>query len=242
MTEAELLQRIALGEDSRLQFKRTVTHPDALATELVAFSNSGGGTLLLGVNDDGSIAGLDAVEVRRLNQVLSNTASQHLRPPISPLTENVLTGQNVLGQRTDGWAQVLAGRVAQYLIQTAHLDRIQAGDAAIVIHTEQQRAATAVGEGHQLRCQRIGVSHGTLELQATVFSQRNALKQLCLGHAVIPPSSPSAPSAASPQDKGMPLPSTRPDSPALLPRRASRDSLNLSRESRGSIDHTWIDL
>lgn len=29
--------------------------------------------------------------------------------------------------------------------------------------------------------------------------------------------------------------STRPASPALLPRRASRDSLNLSRESRGSI-------
>lgn len=30
-------------------------------------------------------------------------------------------------------------------------------------------------------------------------------------------------------------PSTRPDSPALLPRRASRDSLNRLRESRGSI-------
>lgn len=32
-----------------------------------------------------------------------------------------------------------------------------------------------------------------------------------------------------------PPPSTKPDSPALLPRRASRDSLNLPRESRGSI-------
>lgn len=95
MTEAELLQRIAQGEDSRLQFKRTVTHIDALATELVAFSNSGGG-LLLGVNDDGSIAGLDAAEARGLNQVLSNTASQHLRPPIGPLTENVLTGQGLV--------------------------------------------------------------------------------------------------------------------------------------------------
>lgn len=96
MTEAELLQRIAQGEDSRLQFKRTVTHIDALATELVAFSNSGGGTLLLGVNDDGSIACLDAAEVRGLNQVLSNTASQHLRPPIGPFTENVLTGQGLV--------------------------------------------------------------------------------------------------------------------------------------------------
>ena len=60
MTEAELLQQIALGEDSRHQFKRTITHPDALAAELVAFSNSGGGTLFIGVDDDGSIAGLDA--------------------------------------------------------------------------------------------------------------------------------------------------------------------------------------
>lgn len=96
MTESELLQQIALGEDSRHQFKRTITHPDALAAELVAFSNSGGGILLVGVNDDGSIAGLDASEVRRLNQVLSNAASQHLRPPVHPLTENVLTRNGIV--------------------------------------------------------------------------------------------------------------------------------------------------
>jgi len=91
MTEAELVQQIALGEDSRHQFKRTLSHPDALAAELVAFANSGGGTLFIGVNDDGSIAGLDAAEVRRINQLLSNAASQHLRPPLHPLTENVRT-------------------------------------------------------------------------------------------------------------------------------------------------------
>ncbi|MDD2713169.1 MAG: ATP-binding protein, partial [Simplicispira sp.] len=91
LTEAELLQQIALGEDSRHQFKRTFNSPDALAAELVAFSNSGGGTLFIGVNDDGVIAGLDAAEVRRLNQMLSNAASQHVRPPVHPLTENVKT-------------------------------------------------------------------------------------------------------------------------------------------------------
>ncbi|OGB32735.1 MAG: transcriptional regulator [Burkholderiales bacterium RIFCSPLOWO2_12_FULL_61_40] len=91
LLEAELLQRIVLGEHSRQQFKRTFNSPDALAAELVAFSNSGGGTLFIGINDDGSIAGLDAAEVRRLNQMLSNAASQHLRPPVHPLTENVLT-------------------------------------------------------------------------------------------------------------------------------------------------------
>lgn len=96
MTEAELLQRIALGEDSRQQFKRTVTHPDALATELVAFANSGGGALLIGVDDGGSIAGLDAVELRQFNQLLSNAASQHMRPPIHPITENVQTAHGLV--------------------------------------------------------------------------------------------------------------------------------------------------
>ncbi len=91
LTEATLLERVALGEHSRQQFKRSFTNPDALAAELAALANSGGGTLLIGVNDDGSLAGLDAAELRRLNQMLSNASSQHVRPPLHPLTENVQT-------------------------------------------------------------------------------------------------------------------------------------------------------
>lgn len=91
LTEAALLARIALGEHSRQQFKRSFSNPDALAAELAAFANSGGGTLLIGVNDDGSLAGLDAAELRRLNQMLSNVSSQHVRPPVHPHTDNVQT-------------------------------------------------------------------------------------------------------------------------------------------------------
>ena len=91
LTEVALLQRVALGEHTRQQFKRTFSSPDALAAELAAFANSGGGTLLIGVNDDGSLAGLDAAELRRLNQMLSNASSQHVRPPLHPQTENVQT-------------------------------------------------------------------------------------------------------------------------------------------------------
>lgn len=82
MTVMQLHARIAAGEHSRQQFKRTLQHIDAVAAELVAFSNSGGGTLLVGVNDDGGISGLDTAEVRRINQMLSNAASQHVHPPI----------------------------------------------------------------------------------------------------------------------------------------------------------------
>ena len=91
LTETALLERIALGEHTRQQFKRHFNSPDALAAELAAFANSGGGTLLIGVDDDGTITGLSAADIRHLNQMLSNAISQHVRPPIHPLTENVKT-------------------------------------------------------------------------------------------------------------------------------------------------------
>jgi len=96
MTETERLQLLAQGEDSHHQFKRDATNADGLAAELAALANSGGGQLLLGVADDGSVLGLDAAAVRRLNQLVSNTASQHVRPPLSPVSHNVLTAQGLV--------------------------------------------------------------------------------------------------------------------------------------------------
>ena len=96
MTEADLLHALTRGEDSRHQFKRDAYNADGMAAELAAFANSGGGTVFLGVADDGSIAGLDAAAVRRLNQLISNAASQHVRPPLHPQTDNVQTAQGLV--------------------------------------------------------------------------------------------------------------------------------------------------
>src|SRR5580765_206420 len=96
MNEADLLQILARGEDSRHQFKRDETNADSIAAELAAFANSGGGVLFLGIEDKGRVAGLNAANVRRLNQLLSNAASQNVRPPIHPTTENIQTAQGVV--------------------------------------------------------------------------------------------------------------------------------------------------
>lgn len=96
MTESDLLQALARGEDSRHQFKRDAINADGMAAELAALANSGGGTVFLGVADDGSITGFDAAAVRRLNQLISNAASQHVRPPLHPQTHNVQTAQGLV--------------------------------------------------------------------------------------------------------------------------------------------------
>ncbi len=85
----DLKSQVALGEDSRRQFKRDVTNADGLAAEMAAFSNSEGGVIYLGVADDGERVGLSSADVMRINQLIANAASQHIRSPITVQTENL---------------------------------------------------------------------------------------------------------------------------------------------------------
>ncbi len=89
METPELLAIIARGEDGKHQFKANLTNQNALAAEMVAFSNSDGGLILLGVSDNGLIVGLTTQDIARLNQLISNSASQSVRPPVNPQTENI---------------------------------------------------------------------------------------------------------------------------------------------------------
>jgi ATP-dependent DNA helicase RecG len=89
MTLPTLRDQIRLGEDSSRQFKADLRNAESLAAEMVAFSNSSGGTLYIGVADDGTMAGLSAPDVARINQLISNTASQLVRSPITVQTENI---------------------------------------------------------------------------------------------------------------------------------------------------------
>ncbi len=96
MTPQELLAILARGEDSFHQFKRDVTNADGLAAELIAFANRAGGQLFLGVGDDGQVTGLSPQDIGRLNQLLSNAASQHVKPPLNPTSSNIQTEQGLV--------------------------------------------------------------------------------------------------------------------------------------------------
>lgn len=89
METTELIDILSRGEDSRHQFKLDLRNPDGLAAEIVAFSNTAGGRIFLGVDDSGAVHGLSSADVARLNLLIANTASQNVRPAVNPLTENV---------------------------------------------------------------------------------------------------------------------------------------------------------
>ncbi|MCP5053379.1 MAG: hypothetical protein GY940_39810 [bacterium] len=89
MDTSVVLQWIEQGEDSKVQFKENFTNSEQVAAEMVAFSNSRGGHLLVGVTDKGEIKGLSKEDINRLNQLISNTATTNVMPPVTPLTEIV---------------------------------------------------------------------------------------------------------------------------------------------------------
>jgi predicted HTH transcriptional regulator len=55
----ELKKTLRQGEGLNLEFKFKAKYPDKIIKEMVAFANTKGGQLIVGVNDDGSLAGLD---------------------------------------------------------------------------------------------------------------------------------------------------------------------------------------
>lgn len=89
METTELIETIGRGEDSRHQFKVNLHNEQSLAEEMVAFSNTEGGQLFIGVADSGQVVGLTFQDIGRLNKMISDVASQWIKPPINPRTENV---------------------------------------------------------------------------------------------------------------------------------------------------------
>jgi hypothetical protein len=54
----DLKKLVAQGEGTLLEFKRKAAYPDKIVREMIAFANSHGGVLLLGVGDDKTLPGL----------------------------------------------------------------------------------------------------------------------------------------------------------------------------------------
>jgi flagellar motor protein MotB len=60
MTIPDFIRLVKTGEGSYLEFKRTISSPEKVAREISAFANTRGGILLIGVNDNKSVVGVES--------------------------------------------------------------------------------------------------------------------------------------------------------------------------------------
>ncbi|MDE6553045.1 MAG: putative DNA binding domain-containing protein [Muribaculaceae bacterium] len=94
MTEQDILKLRDLAEAGQVQFKeRIVSKEDKyeIGCEMVAFSNSRGGRLIIGINDkSGEINALSYTELQETTNLLTNIASENVIPNVLIEVENAL--------------------------------------------------------------------------------------------------------------------------------------------------------
>ena len=121
-----ILEKIELGEDSFTQFKAKLENIVSISEELVAFANSGGGIIIVGVSDKGEIIGLEKAEIQTLNQRISNAGSENCNPPIYPKTQIMaLDGRNiVIIEVEDGLQKPYQTKQGKYLTKAGSDKRL----------------------------------------------------------------------------------------------------------------------
>lgn len=74
-----LVKLISEGEGPRLDFKKTISSARKIARTLVAFANTRGGSLLIGVRDNGTVAGISLEEEMYM---VDSAAKVFCNPPV----------------------------------------------------------------------------------------------------------------------------------------------------------------
>jgi hypothetical protein len=82
MKYKEFKQLLEAGEGISVEFKRKCTSPEKIAKELCAFSNTKGGTLLVGIDDDAKIVGIKSEKTEI--DIIDKACGFYIDPPIFP--------------------------------------------------------------------------------------------------------------------------------------------------------------
>jgi len=178
METSELLEILSRGEDGKHQFKADIVNGTALAAEIAAFSNSGGGRIFIGVSDDGSPSGLGPDRLRGergLNQLIPNVATNQVLPPVNVTTENVLlpTGLVIVVTVYDGIAKPYMDNQGAIWVKSGSDKR------KVTSREELQRMFQSAGLVHGDEVPANGITTADLDLEYfKLFYEREFAEEL----------------------------------------------------------------
>ena len=107
-----MLQEIKKGENKRFELKEKLPSNDIIAKTIVAFSNTSGGKLVIGVNDNREIVGIDEDKLFEYEEKISSIINDLCYPTILP---------EIYAQNIDGKVilvvEVFRGSILPYYIK-----------------------------------------------------------------------------------------------------------------------------
>nr|MBF0223522.1 putative DNA binding domain-containing protein [Desulfobulbaceae bacterium] len=172
MLKSELLEILANGENSGVEFKRDDIRPEQLAKEVVAFANLQGGKIILGVEDDGQISGLQQESTQ---EWVLNIFRDKVHPQIIPFYEEIV----LENQMRVGIVTISMGLAKPYVRRHNNREEvyIRMGDRSELASREQQlRLFESGGLLHVEVMPVAGTSFSNLDKDRLDFYLRHIIK------------------------------------------------------------------
>lgn len=80
MTRKKLLKMLEEGENLNVEFKQRFSTFEKIAKEMIAFANTGGGYIIFGIDDNGSVYGVESEKGEA--ELIKESALKYCEPPI----------------------------------------------------------------------------------------------------------------------------------------------------------------
>lgn len=96
-SQTELIKKIILGEDTTIELKREMPDRDSMADEIAAFANTEGGTIIIGIDDNKEIIGIELQQLDGVEKTVVEICNDSIEPTVLFFTEKLrMDEKNIL--------------------------------------------------------------------------------------------------------------------------------------------------
>jgi len=116
-TRTELMRLVRGGEDTYLELKVKLSNPERIAQGIVALANTGGGTMVFGVNDQMRVEGIDHPE--EVQDELVRICREEIFPPLIPFIDRIAfdNGRRIVALDVEGKRRPYRTRDGRFFIR-----------------------------------------------------------------------------------------------------------------------------
>src|SRR6267142_451083 len=116
-TRTEVMRLVRGGEDTYIDLKVKLSNPERIAQGIVALANTGGGTIVFGVNDQMRVEGIDHPE--EVQDELVRICREEIIPPLIPFIDRVAfdNGRRIVALDVQGKRRPYRTRDGRFFIR-----------------------------------------------------------------------------------------------------------------------------
>ena len=152
MKRQELLEMIANGENSSVEFKLDDIRPEQLAREAVGLANMQGGIILLGVSDAGEIIGITRSHLEEW--IMDTVFGRYVHPLIIPIYQEIVFPEN----RRVAVVSLSAGAAKPYVVRCNDREDMYVRIGSVTRLATREQALRLFGSGGLLHTETLPVS------------------------------------------------------------------------------------